>query len=244
MSIDKEWGGHQELYALSQVLKIDIVVHQVDGPKYIIKYETADTNKKTSGIAHISYHGNCHYNSVRFIDDNDDLPAIDFHSLNNSECNDSVKIIMKAVPWLTKRHAELALEMTNNDVDNSIDFLISDSDTITKLIENENSDNDINNINNDINDINNKNENNNGNDNNNSKSNNNGKSNKNDNNNHVFTKGNSNRKKTLTLSKKELRKMKKKGNNNDNDNDNTKNNNIHVSNNDDNISKSLSEIYL
>jgi uncharacterized protein YozE (UPF0346 family) len=54
-----EWGGHQELHAASQCLQINIYVHQVDAPRYIL------TCKDASMDIHLSYHGECHYNSVR-----------------------------------------------------------------------------------------------------------------------------------------------------------------------------------
>ena len=60
-----EWGGNPELYAASQCLGVNIYVHQVHTPTYIISSE-----KATKDI-HISYHGECHYNSVRLANDPD-----------------------------------------------------------------------------------------------------------------------------------------------------------------------------
>ena len=66
---DREWGGHQELYAAAQVYAVNIYVHQVDGPRFIVAGDSAKRN------IHLSYHGEYHYNSVRAVDDNDDGPA-------------------------------------------------------------------------------------------------------------------------------------------------------------------------
>jgi hypothetical protein len=69
MKTDKEWGGHQEIYAASQCLKVNIIVHQCDAARYVIHCEEAihDIN--------ISYHGECHFNSVRGIDDDGESNA-------------------------------------------------------------------------------------------------------------------------------------------------------------------------
>ena len=137
MNIDGEWGGNQEIYAMSQALKMDIVVHQVDGPNLIIKYDNID-NKSKSHAIHISFHGECHYNSIRRIDDNNDKPAIHFHIHGSMKAKDLVKDVMKAVPWLTARHAEIALDMNSYDVNLAIDLLMTNSDTITEIINNNN----------------------------------------------------------------------------------------------------------
>jgi len=147
MSRDSEWGGQMELVILSRLLVIDIVVHQVDGPRYVIKYESPESpegfhsaciNKNTKQIpreAHISYHGACHYNSIRMIDDDDSRPAVEYHTKNShTQCNDSVKDVMNAVCWSTKRYAEIALEMSSGDVDAAIDLLFTNTIVITKII--------------------------------------------------------------------------------------------------------------
>lgn len=62
MKTTREWGGHQELYAASQTLRVNIVVHQADyinAPRFVLQCENATRD------IHLSYHGDCHYNSVR-----------------------------------------------------------------------------------------------------------------------------------------------------------------------------------
>src|SRR3546814_19224614 len=71
MRRDKEWGGHPELYAASQVLQVDIVVHQYNTPRFVLQCESP-----TKRI-HLSYHGEFHYNSVRGMADSmDGVPAL------------------------------------------------------------------------------------------------------------------------------------------------------------------------
>jgi len=173
MSNDGEWGSQIEIVILSRLLIIDIVVHQVDGPRFVIKYESSEgidsacinkNAKQIPRVAHISYHGNCHYNSIRMIDDDDSRPAVEYHTKNSyTQCNDLVKDVLNAVSWLTKRHAEIALEMSSGDVGIAIDLLFTNSNLITDIInKNDNDSNNENNNNN--NDNNNANENENGND--------------------------------------------------------------------------------
>ena len=248
MSKDGEWGSEIELVILSRILVVDIIVHQVDGPRYVIKYESSEgidsacLNKNTKQIpreAHISYHGACHYNSIRMIDDDDDRPAVEYHTKNShTQCNDLVKDVMNAVSWSTKRYAEIALEMSSGDVDAAIDLLFTNTTIITKIINKNN--NDSNNENNNDNDSNNKNNNENNNDNDND--------NENDNDNHNDTKSTKNKThnkimmrkvKAPILSKKELRKMKKKGTCLANNVGSSLNNDIN-----DSLVKAVSEIYL
>ena len=66
MKTTREWGGHQELYAASQTFRVNIVVHQADyvhAPRFVLQCEEATRD------IHLSYHGDCHYNSVRSVQD-------------------------------------------------------------------------------------------------------------------------------------------------------------------------------
>ena len=65
MKVSGEWGGHLELYALTQCCNVTIVIHQLDSPNY--KLPAADPHSKIE--IHLSYHGECHYNSVKRFDD-------------------------------------------------------------------------------------------------------------------------------------------------------------------------------
>jgi OTU domain-containing protein 3 len=67
MKTTREWGGHQELYAASQTFRVNIVVHQADymQARFVLQCEEATRD------IHLSYHGDCHYNSVRSVHDVD-----------------------------------------------------------------------------------------------------------------------------------------------------------------------------
>lgn len=63
MRNDGEWGGQQEMCAASRCFRINVVIHQLDGPRL----EIAD--KPTAPTVHMSFHGAAHYNSIRAMDD-------------------------------------------------------------------------------------------------------------------------------------------------------------------------------
>ncbi|CAM9636925.1 unnamed protein product [Choristocarpus tenellus] len=65
-----EWGGHQELFAASQLLKVNILVHQFQAPRFEIQNVLAGHRSFS-----LSYHGEYHYNSVRANSDSDTGPA-------------------------------------------------------------------------------------------------------------------------------------------------------------------------
>ena len=69
MDTDAEWGGHQELFAAAQALKVNFVIHQWQGPRMELYTQTADPSVETPPTLHLSYHGEMHYNSVRSMDD-------------------------------------------------------------------------------------------------------------------------------------------------------------------------------
>ena len=62
---DGEWGGNLELVAAANLRSVNVVVHQLEAPKFEI---CADDNSATRTV-HLSYHGEAHYNSVRLKDD-------------------------------------------------------------------------------------------------------------------------------------------------------------------------------
>jgi hypothetical protein len=160
-------GGYLELYSASKLYNIDIKVYQVNGPMFTINSDsdinsdnststTSSSNSSSSSssggkkkkssvaIAHVSYHGGCHYNSVRLISDiYVSRPAICSHARTNGYSNDDqVNIIIKAVPWLSNEHAEVALQQCYNNTDAAIELLIRDPDNITRLLDNDDDNND------------------------------------------------------------------------------------------------------
>ena len=56
-----EWGGNHEIYAATQIYQVDIVIYQHNTPPFVCKFEqkTVDTKE-----IYLSYHGECHYNSI------------------------------------------------------------------------------------------------------------------------------------------------------------------------------------
>jgi NACalpha-BTF3-like transcription factor len=65
MTQGEEWGGHQELYAASQCLNVNITVYQLNAPSYILPAnpnDKGDKDAKPPKDIRISYHGDCHYN--------------------------------------------------------------------------------------------------------------------------------------------------------------------------------------
>jgi OTU domain-containing protein 3 len=127
MKTTREWGGHQELYAASQTFRVNIVVHQADylqAPRFVLQCEEATRD------IHLSYHGDCHYNSVRSVqdvdgDDGSCRPAMEISlaSLNQSSPSSSCsgttaaatstsssssslwtkqeQAVMRGLPWIT-----------------------------------------------------------------------------------------------------------------------------------------------
>ena len=59
MSDNGEWGGNQEIFAASQCFCINICIYQEDHPMWLTMSEVT-----TERRIHISYHGECHYNSL------------------------------------------------------------------------------------------------------------------------------------------------------------------------------------
>jgi OTU domain-containing protein 3 len=142
-----EWGGHQELYAASQSLSINIVVHQVGAPRFIIANE-----KYSKRDIHISYHGECHYNSVRLASDMSMVPAEEIDlvaqesnrdgtsqigqrsgisSILDRRKSDAEATVSNALPWMSLENVRLALRMMEGSVDDAIELLINNPDGVT-----------------------------------------------------------------------------------------------------------------
>lgn len=72
MRRNREWGGNLELQALSLALNVNIVVHQLDQPRW----ELCNHDARVVRTISISYHDGDHYNSVRALSDDTDGPAV------------------------------------------------------------------------------------------------------------------------------------------------------------------------
>ena len=67
----RRWGGNLELVAAANLRSVNVVVHQLEAPKFEL---CADDNSATRTV-HLSYHGEAHYNSVRRKDDFSSEPS-------------------------------------------------------------------------------------------------------------------------------------------------------------------------
>lgn len=173
-----EWGGYHELYAFTQIFKLDVVVYQVTGPKYIIQYSNITSNrnsssnstgsrstsssnnrsnrsngrnsnsshsynssnnidKRISKSVQISFHGDCHYNSVvplRHSGTKDyvmfDKVDADDRSNRSENCNlaKNIEEVKLSLSWKSDKVIEYALKVSDNDVVKAIDFLTCNSD--------------------------------------------------------------------------------------------------------------------
>ena len=131
-----EWGGHPELYAAAQCLEVNIYIYRSDNS---LEPHTIDAKKFKT--IRLSYHGECHYNSVR-IKGELEGPALfnanksNFMIASNvkmrsgepAKCGhfaDSVSSVLRGVPWVSRQAAEIALDMSDADIDDAIEILIS-----------------------------------------------------------------------------------------------------------------------
>eukprot|EP01038_Epipyxis_sp_PR26KG_P012051 gene12051-16127_t len=134
-----EWGGNQELYAASQCLRVNIVVHQVCAPRYILQYENESNNVNMQIIKdiHISYHGECHYNSVRAtlnsvipltttaIKDTSSQPTS-----RTEKQKSALVLVRQACPKLSEEETIAALELVDWIADDAIEFICCNSDSM------------------------------------------------------------------------------------------------------------------
>lgn len=135
-----EWGGHQELFAASQCLKVNIVVHQVGAPRFILQSDIP-----TEKEIHISYHGECHYNSIRLITDKDNGNPADPISLcsisvgaagvveKEADMTAQERTVSKALPWVSHTDIKLALDLVGQDADEAIEFIISNPEGLRDM---------------------------------------------------------------------------------------------------------------
>ena len=134
-----EWGGHQELYAASQSMRVNIIVHQCSttAPRFILSCENAvrDIN--------LSYHGECHYNSVHHLINEGDYQDVSKikASILSAEVTASKQpnlvletAVKRALPWTTCDHqVQLALKLSNNDVDAAVELLMMNPDGLDDI---------------------------------------------------------------------------------------------------------------
>ena len=68
------YGGNDSIVAFARNHGVNIVIHQLNEPRWVIYGEDYCKNGEVREL-HISYHNGEHYSSVRHISDNDTEPA-------------------------------------------------------------------------------------------------------------------------------------------------------------------------
>jgi len=129
MGRDGEWGGHQELFAASRLLRATVVVHQFNAPRFELTFEGAGRT------LHLSYHGEMHYNSVRGLDDpalpNKPAAPITLRALRAAPPlpggggAGAVAQVSRAVPSASPEVVRRTLRDAGGDVDAAVELLVS-----------------------------------------------------------------------------------------------------------------------
>jgi len=130
----REWGGHQELYAASQCLRVNIFVHQVGAPRFILACDLATRD------IHISYHGECHYNSVRKLDDVSEPGGAKpvqlgtaLPSLALKQDTSVAAKVAKAVPWVSADQISQALNLVDDNAELAIEMLVANPEILEAI---------------------------------------------------------------------------------------------------------------
>jgi len=124
ISDDGEWGGNLELIALSRRLRVDIIVHQYNRPRFEIHYEGSPVR-----TIHISYHEGDHYNSIRRSDDDKESPAAPITAtptLRDISNKKEVEIVLQQTGCKNRTYISECLDMFAGDVDTTISFMMED----------------------------------------------------------------------------------------------------------------------
>jgi hypothetical protein len=108
------------------------VVHQVNAPRFVLLSENKSRSDESRiRTIHISYHGECHYNSIHSTtSDGTQIGHYSNFNSTSSNYNDTKKSsafisVSKAVPWLPDEDIQQALRLTQNEVDEAIELLLS-----------------------------------------------------------------------------------------------------------------------
>lgn len=137
MRQDGEWGDQPELCAAAQCLGVNIFVHQVDSPTYVIRSEAPSARD-----IHLSYHGGCHYNSVRRLDDDrygspaqHQISPISASALASASraADEGVERVCLAVPWAKLEDVRTAMRMAEGEADVAIEILVSNPKWLSEL---------------------------------------------------------------------------------------------------------------
>ena len=103
MKEDAEWGGQIELTACSRLYSVNITIHHLDAPMYVIKNNV----EKDCDTLILSYHDGEHYNSVKRARDIDSgEPVCKYKILNqendNNEQNEKHNTKLKLSQWFAR----------------------------------------------------------------------------------------------------------------------------------------------
>lgn len=136
MMEDGRWGGYPELVALSHSEKLNIIVHQLDAPKFEIISPSANCT------IHLSYHMGEHYNSVREIN-KQVLDIHNSHTFFQSQLQNNVQIVLQNVLslWMQQvshtdasfikkyddKYVTSLLLQLNNDVDTAVNYILAEA---------------------------------------------------------------------------------------------------------------------
>eukprot|EP00981_Chlorochromonas_danica_P002040 scaffold416_cov161-Ochromonas_danica.AAC.8 len=138
-----EWGDNTELYAAAQCYQVDIYIHQADTPMYMIgggNPSSSSGSGSGSKCIHLSYHGECHYNSV--VPTNQQQASRSHHlpvgndekitsctAKNNTSSHkpsqQDIDVVAGAVPWVEDDCIRQALQKTVGNIDEAIELLCS-----------------------------------------------------------------------------------------------------------------------
>ena len=144
MSESSEWGGHHELYAASQCLNVNITVYQLNSPVYVLEAKNGFINdnksiKPTPQEIKLSYHGDCHYNSVRRMDNEmhtstggstSNTTIIEKNSCTNKIDlyipEEDIILVHNSVPWIERTQVIQVLTEQKGNIDTTIELLCAD----------------------------------------------------------------------------------------------------------------------
>jgi hypothetical protein len=138
-----EWGGHQELYAASQVLNINIHVHQMGAARFLLPAPPPST-RQTQHLepprppptdAHLSYHGEYHYNSLKPAEGPVGAPSSSVHAQGKREGSVPVAAsahhsavcdhVALSVPWASETDIHTAMRLCDFDFSATVEMLIA-----------------------------------------------------------------------------------------------------------------------
>lgn len=122
------WAGNLELQAVSMCFNVNIVVHQLNMPKYEI------ANHSNARTIHLSYHNGEHYNSVRPMT----KKVVQLHQISkDSELNDEKskkeRIVMESTQCKDVEHVRQVLKDHDWDVNAAIEYLVMEKHNFGKF---------------------------------------------------------------------------------------------------------------